>query len=79
MHALAAKFKERGLNLVAEDKHNNPDYYMPIAAQTVLLGLAEYLHRDPGIEVYQEQLASEHSSGMFVDVTWTCVVAQKII
>jgi hypothetical protein len=52
-----------------EDKHENPNYYLPIAAQMVLLGLAEYLYKDPGIEKYQAQLASEHSEGAYVDVT----------
>jgi hypothetical protein len=77
VHALAPRFEQRGLKVVVEDKHHNPDYYLPIAAQTVLLGLAEYLYKDPGIEKYQEQLAQEHSEGAYVDVTWTCVVARR--
>ena len=64
--------------MLAEDEHKNPDYYLPIAAQTVLLGLAEYLYKDPQIETYQEQLALEHSEGSYVDLTWTCVVAQRV-
>jgi hypothetical protein len=65
--------------VLVEDKHNNPDYYLPIAAQTFLLGLSEYLYKDPEIEKYQEQLALEHSEGSYVDVTWTCVVARRDI
>lgn len=62
---------------MAEDQHRNPVYYQPIGAQTVLLGLAEYLYRDSSVERYQEELAKEHAEGAFVDVTWTCVVGRK--
>lgn len=79
VHALAARMEQKGLKVVAEDKHKNPDYYLPIAAQTVLLGLAEYLYKDPAIEKYQESLAQEHNKGSYVDVTWTCVVARKAL
>jgi hypothetical protein len=63
--------------VLVKDKYKNSDYYLPIAAQTVLLGLDEYLYKDPEVEKYQDQLALEHSEGAYVDVTWTCIVARK--
>jgi hypothetical protein len=77
VHKLAQSFEQHGLEVVAEDKFDNPDYYQQIAAQTVLMGLGEYLHANPGIEKYQEGLAAEHAQGAYVDVKWTCVVARK--
>lgn len=79
VHALAARMEQIGLKVVAEDKHKNPDHYLPIAAQTVFLGLAEYLYKDPAIEKYQESLAQEHSKESYVDVIWTCVVSRKAL
>lgn len=77
VHALPQMLEKHGLEVVAEDKHHNPDYYQPIAAQTVLLGLAEYLYMNPSAELYQEELAKEHAGGTFVDVTWSVVVGRK--
>jgi hypothetical protein len=76
VHSLTQRFEQRGLEVLVEDKLKNPDYYLPIEAQTVLLGLAEYLYKDPSVEKYQEQLATEHSQGVFVDLKFTCVVAR---
>lgn len=63
---LPQTLQRNGLEVITEEKLRNPDYYQPIAAQTVLLGLAEYLYKDPSVETYQEELAKsmprEHSS-----------------
>ncbi|KAF2729478.1 S-adenosyl-L-methionine-dependent methyltransferase [Polyplosphaeria fusca] len=77
VHKLPETFKSHGLTVEAEDYLKNPEHFYPIAAQTVLMGLAEYLYSNPGIEVYQEQLASEHAEGAYVDLTWACFVARK--
>jgi hypothetical protein len=43
----------------------------------VLMGLGEYLYSDASIANYQEALSEEHAKGVFVDLTWTCVVGRK--
>jgi hypothetical protein len=65
------------LEVVTEVKYKNPEYFQPIAAQTVLLGLTEYAHSMPGVEEYVEDLAKEHAKGTFVDVEWSVVVGRK--
>lgn len=61
-----------------EEKYKNPPHLQPIAAQTMLLGMAEHAHHSPGVEALQEKVAKENKEGAFVDMQWTCVVGRKI-
>ncbi|KAF2869228.1 S-adenosyl-L-methionine-dependent methyltransferase [Massariosphaeria phaeospora] len=79
VHALPQLFEELKLEVLVEEKHENSQHYLPVGAQTVLLGLSEYLYANPNIEEYIEQLAGEHAAGAYVDVKWTCVVSRKTI
>ncbi|KAF2197605.1 S-adenosyl-L-methionine-dependent methyltransferase [Delitschia confertaspora ATCC 74209] len=79
VHALPRLFQEFKVQVEVEDKFTNPDRYLPIAAQTFLLGLTEYLYKNPEVEKYQEQLAMEHAGGAFVDVACTFVVGRKLV
>ena len=74
---LPSTFTRNGLSVITAEHHKNPDHFQPIGAQTVLMGLGEYLYSDASIANYQEALSEEHAKGAFVDLTWTCVVGRK--
>ncbi|KAF2654305.1 S-adenosyl-L-methionine-dependent methyltransferase [Lophiostoma macrostomum CBS 122681] len=74
---LPGTFKRNGLDVEVVEKHRTPDHFQPVGAQTVLMGIGEYLHSDASMAVYQEALSEEHARGAFVDLTWTCVVGRK--
>ena len=57
--------------------HENPDYFMPVSAQTIYLGQLEYYGGNSGIEKHAEELEKEFKAGAAVDVTWACVVGRK--
>lgn len=75
VHALAQLYEDHGLQVVAEDRHESPDYYMPIAAQATITGSLE--RGDSGAEEHANQLREEYKAGAMVDVVWTCVVGRK--
>ncbi|KAF2187591.1 S-adenosyl-L-methionine-dependent methyltransferase [Zopfia rhizophila CBS 207.26] len=79
VHALPQLFEEHNLHVEAEDRHENPDHYMPVAAQSTFLGQSEYFREHPEVEKHSDQLAAEFATGAFVDVTWTCVLGRKRI
>ena len=77
VHALPKLFEKHQLQTIAEDRHESPDHYMPIAAQSTFLGQSEYLRQDPELEAHSEQLAEEYATRVMVDVTWMCVLGRK--
>ena len=59
----------------------NPDHYQPIASQSWLAGIEEYLHQQEKggeLERFQKQLVAEARAGAFVDVKYTLVVGRKM-
>lgn len=70
-------FQNQNLEIIAEDRHESPPHYMPVAMQATFLGQAEYFRENPAIAALSEQLEVEYAAGAVVDVIWTCVVARK--
>ncbi|KAF1846859.1 S-adenosyl-L-methionine-dependent methyltransferase [Cucurbitaria berberidis CBS 394.84] len=79
VHALPKLFESYKLQVIAEDRHENPDYYMQVVAQSMFLGQLEHFGSAPGVEEQAEQLQDEFRSGAMVDVVWTCVVGRKAL
>ncbi|KAI9712445.1 MAG: hypothetical protein M1820_001658 [Bogoriella megaspora] len=79
VHALPELFENHQLDVIAVDRHQNPDCYMPIARQAAVLGQSEYFGQDPEFEAHSKQLAEEYAAGSMVDVTWICVLGRKAI
>ncbi|PVH97416.1 S-adenosyl-L-methionine-dependent methyltransferase [Periconia macrospinosa] len=75
---LPQTFERNGIPVTAEDKYQNPKYLWPVQAQSENLGLSEYAYSSPSVADFQEALAKEHAAGVFVHVTWTCVVGRKL-
>jgi hypothetical protein len=61
--------------VVAENRYESPDHYMPIAAQASYMGQIE--RGDPGGEDYISQYREEYKAGTTVDVAFACVVGRK--
>ncbi|CAO2655118.1 Nn.00g101820.m01.CDS01 [Neocucurbitaria sp. VM-36] len=77
LHPLPKLFQDHQLEVVAEDRHENPDHYMQLAAQWTFLGQLEFNQGDPEVQGLLEPLQEEFASGAMVDVIWTCVVGKK--
>ncbi|OJD19772.1 hypothetical protein AJ78_00271 [Emergomyces pasteurianus Ep9510] len=80
VHGLAQLLEEQKLQVEVKEQYENPDYYLPIMAQSHLAGLDEYIYQkkeDNAIEKFQEQLAAEFKAGTFVDISYIYVVARK--
>ncbi|KAJ4362265.1 hypothetical protein N0V83_010358 [Neocucurbitaria cava] len=65
--------------VIAEDRLESPDHYMPLTAQSTFLGQLEFYANNPEIKGLLEPLQEEFNSGAMVDVVWTCVVGRKAL
>jgi hypothetical protein len=80
VHGLADLLREQKLDIKANDRFENKDHWQPIAGQSHLAGLEEYISRQPGRgleQSYLEELAKELAGGAFADVAYIWVVGRK--
>jgi hypothetical protein len=77
---LSQLLAQNGLEVIADDKLNNPDRYQPVASQSWLAGIQEYSYQQAQgdqLESFQKQLIEEAEAGAFVDVKYSVVVGRK--
>lgn len=68
--------EDHKLEIIAEDLHDNPDYMMPLSAQSFYLGFMEFARDNAEIEKHAAGLLEEYKAGAAIDVTWVCVVGR---
>ncbi|KAF2706115.1 S-adenosyl-L-methionine-dependent methyltransferase [Pleomassaria siparia CBS 279.74] len=77
---LASLFRKQNMEVIADETLSNPDQYQPIASQSWLVGIEEYLYQQKEggqLEQLQKQLMEEAQGGAFVDVKYTLVLGRK--
>ncbi|KAF2649033.1 S-adenosyl-L-methionine-dependent methyltransferase [Lophiostoma macrostomum CBS 122681] len=77
VHNLASLFRANNLQAVVDEQYENPAYYRPIAAQSALIGLEEFMHVRPDLQDLQEKIGEEFQKGAIVNVRYSCVVGKK--
>lgn len=78
--SLSKLFSTTELDVIAEETLGNPGHYQPLAQQSWLAGIQEYVYQqDQGdqLEAFQKQLVEETEAGAIVDVKYTLVVGRK--